>query len=223
MEALQREGYQTITEDELLHYFQDDAPLPEASLLITFDDGYLSNYTMAYPILKKRGMKATIYPIVSRISEDDPYSFAGEIPKITWPQMREMQDSGLITFQSHTYDSHFKSQSLDGEQRGMVSGRMLIGNKLETQTEYEQRVLQDVEKSKKILEDKLGEEVVAFTYPYGSYSADTIRLLKEAGYQMALNSKYGINTDQNHSLFELKRITAKGSFTADELLKKIKN
>src|SRR5690606_30612784 len=98
MLALASAGYNTITEAELLDYLEQKAALPEKPILITFDDGYLSNYTEAFPILKELNMKASIYVVASRIFEDSG-SIAGEYPKISWKQAREMK--GTISIQSH--------------------------------------------------------------------------------------------------------------------------
>jgi peptidoglycan/xylan/chitin deacetylase (PgdA/CDA1 family) len=48
--------------DELMAYVKSGAELPDKPVLITFDDGFLSNYEIAYPILKQYGMKATFLP-----------------------------------------------------------------------------------------------------------------------------------------------------------------
>ena len=74
-------------------------------LLITFDDGYEDNYTQAFPLLKKYGMKATIFMISDRIGQ--PGFLSAE-------QMREMTESGLVQFGSHTVD-HRKLSTLSGQ------------------------------------------------------------------------------------------------------------
>lgn len=61
--ALSEAGYTGVSFDELQAYVLRGAPLPEKPVVITFDDGYESNYTLAYPILQKYGMKATIFAI----------------------------------------------------------------------------------------------------------------------------------------------------------------
>ncbi len=72
--------------------------LPKNSALVTFDDGYKDNYTNAFPLLKKYGIKATIFLNTAYI-ENDPFY-------MTWDQVKEMYDSGLVDFQLHTH-SHF--------------------------------------------------------------------------------------------------------------------
>ena len=52
MKLLKMEGYQAISAQQLYDYLNDQAPLPQKPVLITFDDGYFSNYEKAYPILK---------------------------------------------------------------------------------------------------------------------------------------------------------------------------
>ena len=62
--------------------------LPENSVLVTFDDGYKNNYVEAFPILKKYGIKATIFLNTKYIGKNDFY--------LNWDQVREMYDSGLV-------------------------------------------------------------------------------------------------------------------------------
>ncbi len=93
MDWLKEKGYHTLTQAEFLDAMENGKSLPEKSILITFDDGYLDNYKHAYGILKERDMKATIF-IIS--------DFVGLYPNyLKWNQILEMQENG-IEFGSHT-------------------------------------------------------------------------------------------------------------------------
>ena len=107
LEWLRDAGYQTVVVQDLLNYVEEGVPLPEKPVMITFDDGYYNNYLNAFPILKEMGMKAVISIIVS---ETDKYSELQEdrenYSHLTWEQIREMMDSGLIEFQNHSFGLH---------------------------------------------------------------------------------------------------------------------
>ncbi|NLK94567.1 MAG: polysaccharide deacetylase family protein [Clostridiales bacterium] len=85
-------GYTTLTISDFANYILKGEEIPKKSILITFDDGYMDNYTNAFPILKELNMKATIFLITSGI--DDGYYLSTD-------QIKEMQDYG-IDFESHT-------------------------------------------------------------------------------------------------------------------------
>ena len=93
MKYLVDHGYHSITIDELYAFLEGKGTLPERPVLITFDDGYVDNYTNAYPILKKYNLKATIFIVTGFVSKRKGY--------LTWDQLREMERNG-ITAQSHT-------------------------------------------------------------------------------------------------------------------------
>lgn len=106
MAYLSKHGYHSITPDELLSYLQNDIPLPDKSVLITFDDGYRNNYINAYPILKKYGFTATIFLITDVVGHNDWY--------LDWEQVKEMQQAGFV-FGSHTL-SHVPLVALSNEE-----------------------------------------------------------------------------------------------------------
>ena len=90
--ALSEAGYTGVSFDELQAYVLRGEPLPDKLVVITFDDGYRSNYTLAYPILQKYGMKATIFLIAGDV---------GKPHKLTRAQLTELVQSGLVSIQSH--------------------------------------------------------------------------------------------------------------------------
>jgi len=79
--------------------------LPQNSILITFDDGYKNNYTLAFPILKKYNMKATIFLNTKFIEKDETY--------LNWDEIREMYESGLIDFQLHTHSHQLTVKDIE--------------------------------------------------------------------------------------------------------------
>lgn len=94
MTWLARNGYHSITQQQLLAATEGHATLPPKPVMITFDDGYADVYTNASPVLARLHMHATAYVITSRISGRDT-SF------LTWPELRALERRG-IQVGSHT-------------------------------------------------------------------------------------------------------------------------
>jgi peptidoglycan/xylan/chitin deacetylase (PgdA/CDA1 family) len=93
MKYLKDNGYQTISLTDLYKYFMKQKPIPEKSVVLTFDDGYENNYTAMFPVLKKYKFKATIFVITSRIDKNHRF--------MTSKQLLEMDKYG-IDIESHT-------------------------------------------------------------------------------------------------------------------------
>ena len=108
MKYLVEHNFHAITPQEMYAALVEGAELPENPVLITFDDGYLDNYTNAYPILKKYGLKATMFVITGFMDRGQPGYF-------TWGQAAEMEASGLINIESHTV-THSSLTDLNEEQ-----------------------------------------------------------------------------------------------------------
>ncbi|MBP1743938.1 MAG: putative xylanase/chitin deacetilase [Firmicutes bacterium] len=93
MKYIKDHGYTTLTLKELYDYFENQVPVPEKSLVITLDDGYSDNYTAAFPVLKKYGLKATVFMVTSTIDVNPNC--------LTSAQLKEMDKAG-IQIESHT-------------------------------------------------------------------------------------------------------------------------
>jgi peptidoglycan/xylan/chitin deacetylase (PgdA/CDA1 family) len=146
LQWIQDHGYQVIPLRELiLRYFKAGSPPPPHSLAITVDDGHISVYTDLFPLAKKYRIPVTLFLYPSAISNA---SYA-----MKWNQLREMKESGLVDFQSHTYwHPNFKKE------KARLSPE-----------EYERFVNIQLRKSKGKLESELGKQVDLLAWPFGIY------------------------------------------------------
>jgi peptidoglycan/xylan/chitin deacetylase (PgdA/CDA1 family) len=92
MQYLKDHGYTPLSMDQLYSFLKEDGALPEKPVVLTFDDGYVGNYTYAFPVLKEFGFNATIF-IISDCIDLGPY--------MTSEQIKEMTSYG-IDIESHT-------------------------------------------------------------------------------------------------------------------------
>jgi peptidoglycan/xylan/chitin deacetylase (PgdA/CDA1 family) len=100
---LTENGYKTYTFDEIPENFKKDPKSKEA--VITFDDGFLSNYTIAYPLMKELGLKFNIFLAVGKMEEKvENY--------LSWEMVKEMSESGIVGFGAHTY-SHIDTRKIN--------------------------------------------------------------------------------------------------------------
>jgi peptidoglycan/xylan/chitin deacetylase (PgdA/CDA1 family) len=106
LEYIKNQGYIALTVSELKNYLLNDSPIPEKSIVITFDDGYMDNYYNAFPILKDLNMVATIFCITSSLNGS--YYLSKEA-------INEMSNYG-IDIESHTVSHHKLNQMTYDEQ-----------------------------------------------------------------------------------------------------------
>jgi peptidoglycan/xylan/chitin deacetylase (PgdA/CDA1 family) len=94
---LQRNEYRTLTMREFMAFLRGDRQLNQPSVLLSFDDGHKSLYQVAYPLLKAYGFRAVGFLVSSYIREwPSPGAW------LSWPEVLEMEQSGVMTFESHT-------------------------------------------------------------------------------------------------------------------------
>ena len=143
--------------------------LPEKPILITFDDGYRSNYDLVYPILREYGVKACISIIV--LMPDLPTdNFC------TWQQLREMTASGLVEIGSHSYRLHNLGGDKGNYEKDGTNG--VERRPGETDADFQTRVLDDIQLSHDRIAEELG-GVTCFAYPFGCSDPDAKALVDE--------------------------------------------
>ena len=189
MKYLKDNGYATLTLNDAYDFFINNKPVPEKSIVLTFDDGYMDNYVEALPILKEFGLKATIFVITDLVDKDPNY--------MTISQLKEMQSQG-IEIESHTvYHEHLKQLS------------------------YEKQVT-TLKGSKEFLEKVLNKKIKYVAYPYGEYSQETLKVVQEVGYTLAVTTA-GRWSDKADGILTLDRVFISGAASLDTFIERITN
>ena len=219
--ALAEQGYTAVTFQEMIDYVCRGGTLPAKPVCITLDDGYLSNYEYAWPVLEKYGMKATIFAIGASVGHREFYKETDFpiTPHFGWEEAREMEASGVIDIQSHTYDLHQWEPFESGNQI-RTSALPLEG---ESEADYAAVLLADLERYAQERETELGEGFCALAYPGGYYNDLTEVLIHQAGIPVTLS----IRTDSRNvlvrglpqSLYALCRWNITERTAEEELLK----
>ena len=168
MNYLKENGYRVISLKELLGFLEYKHGIPEKSVVLTVDDGYRSFYTIAYPILREYGFRATVF-----ISTDFMRKSKN---RVTWNQLKKIKADG------------FEVGS------GCVSRTDLTKKKeKEREKAYFKRIENELVRSKKIIDRKLGQKTIHLAFPYGGYNQRILQLSEGAGYKIGLSVRKGSN------------------------------
>ncbi len=162
---LEHKGYRSTT---LADFHAGAARESEPVVIITFDDGYEDNYTLALPVLERHGFVATFFVVSDYVGTDRVFPW--DVPKIersserapyrllSWDQIHEMADSGYeIGSHSCTHPRELTALSAD-------------------------RCWDEVARSRSDLQARLGREVVSFCYPRGNLDLDVVHMVEKTGY-----------------------------------------
>ncbi len=208
MAYLAENNYRTYTMSEAAGMLYNSLPFPSKSVIITFDDGYASNYDFAYPVLKENNLKATIAAVVISTEQAENGGAAKQnLPHLTFAQMREMQQSSLIEIGSHSYNGHgMVSTGANGAQGKFFVSREYLSaqGRKETEAEFIERITQDLRLSKAVLEYELGRPVCYFAYPYGATGSAVTTALKQNDFLVAVTTNKG-DIDKNSDPLKLNR------------------
>lgn len=198
MDYLYENGFYTATLDELQAFLNGEIILPEKTVIITFDDGYLSNALYAYPIMKKYNFRGTIFMIGYGVDDIQESFNPSSIQSLSIHEAYKYED--VFDYESHTYKLH------DIDKNGK---KLLLSSDKET-------IINDLTMSKNLLKAKY------FAYPYEVYDENTIKYLKDTGYEMAFTIKPGYVT-KDLNKYELPRFSISPQKTPFSKFKRIVN
>lgn len=153
---LDEHGYEVWPLERLVRAFVDGAEeAPQRVVAITFDDGFESVYTQAWPMLEKRGWPFAVF--VNSDAVD-----AGHSPYMDWRQLEELALAG-VTIANHSA-SH---------------GHLIARAENESRRAWKKRVAEDIERGRRRLADETGSSSRLFAYPYGEASKALEALVKK--------------------------------------------
>ncbi len=199
LKYLRDNDYSTISMSQLIDYVENGTPLPENPIILSFDDGYLNNYVYVLPLLKEYDMQI-VFSIIGQNTDDFTECPDSNLDysHVTWEQLGEMLDTGLVEVQNHTYNLHYMKN-------GRIGCARIPG---ETMEHYEKVLTSDISMLQEKLFAMTGQAPNTFAYPYGRYSEDTDTVLRKLGFKATLSCRYGVNviTSSTEDLYGLKRI-----------------
>lgn len=169
-------GYETVTIHDLVRYVDGLGDLPEKPVMLTFDDGHYNNYLYAYPLLKERGMKAVVSVIGK---ETEQYTESGQ-ENAYWSYLNmdrlcEISADGTFEIQNHSYDLH--------ENDARKGALRMRGESLES---YRMMLVEDTERTQKLLIEGGVPTPVCYTYPYGACSRESEEVIKSLGFMCTM-------------------------------------
>ncbi|MDD4915647.1 MAG: poly-beta-1,6-N-acetyl-D-glucosamine N-deacetylase PgaB [Methylococcales bacterium] len=191
---LKKNDYHVISIQDLLDAMKGEKVLPARAVMLTFDDGYLSFYTRAMPLLKKYRYPATLAVVGSWLEQQN---VPGVKPLMTVEQIREVMASGLVEVASHTYDMHGSiPANPQGSQESAVTSRLYSAeyDEYESDENYRKRIFQEVGKSSEQLFQLIGKRPRVLVWPYGEFNAIALEAAKLAGMNLTMGLSDGVNT-----------------------------
>ncbi|MGC3996883.1 MAG: poly-beta-1,6-N-acetyl-D-glucosamine N-deacetylase PgaB [Anaeromyxobacter sp.] len=227
MDWLRNHGYRFVGIDDLVAARQGRRPLPDKAVLVTFDDAYQSVYDHAWPVLKMFRIPAVVNVVGSWLETQGTLQFDGKPTArsrlLSWAELKEMVDSGLVEVGSHSFDLH---QGVQGNPQGNLEPAAITRRYLPEQKRYEdeatyrKRVEADLERNSALIKRRTGKAPRVVAWPYGRYNQTTRELAERLGMPIGLTLDDGANMPGT-PLWGLRRILVEGGFRLWDLEREI--
>ena len=198
MEHLSRNNYTALSVEQYAACLQLGIDWPCKSVLITFDDGYSGIASIAYPILKNYGLKAVVFLPYNYIGQKQPFPWEKsritpvdplyeQLRPLSWEEVNEIKD--VVSIGSHSV-SHFLLAKAEPD-----------------------IIRHEIAESKALIENKIGEDVISFSYPggvpeHGAMNDTTRKALQDAGYKVAFYSEIGRNAANSDPYLQRRIVVA---------------
>lgn len=220
MKYLKENGFHAVSPEQIVDFVENGVPLPKNPVWITIDDGYESNYKIAYEVLKEFDTKATIFMIGHAVGTNTYKETGAPMPSyLTLEQGKEMIASGLVSIQSHSMDMH-QVEDYEKYRNNKEIRTSAVRKDFDTVESYISYFTKDTEQSKKQITQEFHEKWLAYSYPLGHYDELSERLLAESGIKATVTVEHGVNILKIHSpdsLRMLKRMNMTDKTTNDDL------
>lgn len=177
MTYLQQQGYTTVFVQDILDFIDTGVPLPDKPVLVTFDDGLYNVKEYILPIMEEMDLKAIINvegAFTEQSTEEQEHN--PNYSYLTWEEISALRDSGYFEIGNHTYDMH----DVSGKRAGCKI------NPGESVEEYAAVLTADIGGLQNLLSDRCSVTPIAFAYPYGFISDESMPVLQNMGFRVLL-------------------------------------
>jgi peptidoglycan/xylan/chitin deacetylase (PgdA/CDA1 family) len=182
LKLLKELGYHTITARDLVDYHQKGTPLPDKPVMITFDDGWRTQYSKAWPLLKKYGFKATFFINPQPVGN-------GYRAYMNRDMVLELAKAGN-DIESHTWKHTRLTRKRD-----------------QSAEKYQKQTLSALTNANNWIRQVVGQQPVAIAYPYGIYDLETVGFVSAAGYKVGFTVDESVADARKWDRYQLKRFT----------------
>lgn len=220
---LRNNGYNFVSIDDILADRDGHRPLPPKAVLITFDDGYRSMYEHAWPLLKMLKIPSVVAVVGAWEEDKGTVNFDGRMitrdKLMTWTQLRELSESGLVEVGSHSFDLHHGIQgNPQGNMEPAATTRRWIADKkaYEDEASYKARVAADLKHSRDVIRDRIGKAPRVIAWPYGRYTYNLRNIAEQLGMPIGLTLDDGGNMEDT-PLWAMRRVLVQSTMNLQSL------
>lgn len=189
LNTLKQKNIKVTTLGALVDLLQSGKPLPEHYAVLTVDDGYESFLSGAMPLLREFGYPVTLFVNTNAV---------GGRGYLGWPELASLVKEG-VELGNHTASHPHMTDLLPGESR----------------LAWKERLRTDLERSEEAFRSNLSQAPELFAYPYGEYSPEVQKLVREFGFKAAIAQQSGVVTE-GADLFALPRFPMGGPYANSE-------
>jgi len=173
---LERNGYRTVTADELRDHVEGRRPCPPRSVVLSFDDGSVNLHSVVFPLLQEfsRTAVAFIAPAFHELEEGLPSTLKRPC---SWGEILEMHESGRVDFQSHTLEHRYLPRWPEPLELADIDARYQAVRAEPVSLES------DLAGARNEIRERLGKEAVHLAFPRFDGTAEAVATGIRCGYR----------------------------------------